>query len=65
VITHELIHLIHPHDGNAFYELVETLMPDWCSRKQRLQRLLARTGLSAPVQAQQGQWGHRVENYNR
>src|SRR5258708_1121316 len=41
VITHELIHLIHPHHGSAFYELLETLMPDWRSRKQRLERLLS------------------------
>jgi hypothetical protein len=41
VITHELIHLIHPHHGSAFYELLETLMPDWRSRKQRLERILS------------------------
>jgi predicted metal-dependent hydrolase len=41
VITHELIHLIHPHHGHAFYELLETLMPDWRKRKQRLERLLS------------------------
>lgn len=27
VIT-QLIHLIHPHYGQAFYDLLETLMPD-------------------------------------
>ena len=41
VITHELIHLIHPHHGQAFYDSLETLMPDWRSRKQRLERLLS------------------------
>jgi predicted metal-dependent hydrolase len=41
VITHELIHLIHPHHGPAFYELLETLMPDWRNRKQRLERTLS------------------------
>jgi predicted metal-dependent hydrolase len=41
VITHELIHLIHLHHGSAFYELLETLMPDWRSRKQRLERILS------------------------
>jgi predicted metal-dependent hydrolase len=41
VITHELIHLIHPHHGPAFYELLETLMPDWRKRKQRLERILS------------------------
>jgi predicted metal-dependent hydrolase len=41
VITHELIHLIHPHHGPTFYELLESLMPDWRSRKQRLERILS------------------------
>jgi predicted metal-dependent hydrolase len=41
VITHELVHLIHPHHGAAFYELLEALMPDWRSRKQRLERILS------------------------
>jgi predicted metal-dependent hydrolase len=41
VITHELIHLLHPHHGPAFYEVLETLMPDWRSRKQRLERILS------------------------
>jgi predicted metal-dependent hydrolase len=41
VITHELVHLIHPHHGPAFYDLLETLMPDWRSRKERLERTLS------------------------
>jgi predicted metal-dependent hydrolase len=41
VITHELVHLIYPHHGAAFYELLQTLMPDWRSRKQRLERILS------------------------
>jgi predicted metal-dependent hydrolase len=41
VITHELVHLIHPHHGRAFYELLDTLMPDWRSRKERLERTLS------------------------
>ena len=41
VITHELAHLIHPNHGAAFYELLETLMPDWRGRKQRLERILS------------------------
>jgi predicted metal-dependent hydrolase len=40
VITHELTHLVHPNHGPGFYELLETLMPDWQRRKQRLERLL-------------------------
>lgn len=39
--THELIHLIHPHHRQPFYELLETLMPDWRKRKQRLERTLS------------------------
>jgi predicted metal-dependent hydrolase len=41
VITHELVHLIHPHHGPAFYELLDTLMPDWRGRKQRLEQTLS------------------------
>jgi YgjP-like, metallopeptidase domain len=41
VITHELVQLIHPHHGPAFYDLLETLMPDWRSRKERLERTLS------------------------
>jgi predicted metal-dependent hydrolase len=41
VITHELAHLIHPHHGAAFYELLEALMPDWRKRKERLERILS------------------------
>jgi predicted metal-dependent hydrolase len=41
VITHELTHLIHPHPGPAFYKLLDTVMPDWRSRKERLERTLS------------------------
>lgn len=41
VITHELIHLIHPNHSADFYEMLETIMPDWRSRKQRLEQLLS------------------------
>jgi predicted metal-dependent hydrolase len=41
VITHELTHLVHPNHGPGFYELLETLMPDWQRRKQRLEQLLS------------------------
>jgi predicted metal-dependent hydrolase len=41
VITHELAHGIHPNHGPAFYETLDTLMPDWRRRKQRLERLLS------------------------
>jgi predicted metal-dependent hydrolase len=40
VITHELTHLIHPNHSVEFYDLLETMMPDWRARKQRLERLM-------------------------
>jgi predicted metal-dependent hydrolase len=40
VITHEMIHLIHPNHGLDFYDLLETLMPGWRTRKQRLERVM-------------------------
>ncbi len=39
VITHELTHLIHPNHSVDFYDLLDTLMPDWRVRKQRLERV--------------------------
>lgn len=41
VITHELCHVAEPHHGVAFFELLEKVMPDWESRKQRLERAMA------------------------
>lgn len=40
VITHELCHLQHPHHGQQFYEFLALVMPDWQSRKQRLEQLM-------------------------
>jgi predicted metal-dependent hydrolase len=41
VITHELVHIVHPNHGPKFYELLEALMPDWLSRKARLEQILS------------------------
>jgi predicted metal-dependent hydrolase len=41
VITHELAHVVHPHHGAKFFDLIETMMPDWQQRKDRLERTLA------------------------
>ena len=41
VITHELCHIVHPHHGRSFFELLERKMPDWEKRKMRLERALA------------------------
>lgn len=40
VITHELCHLIHHNHTRAFYDLQETLMPDWKKWKERLENTL-------------------------
>jgi predicted metal-dependent hydrolase len=40
VIVHELIHLIHPNHSPGVYDRLDTLMPDWRARKQRLERVM-------------------------
>ena len=40
VIIHELCHLIHHNHTKAFYELQETIMPDWKKWKERLENIL-------------------------
>jgi predicted metal-dependent hydrolase len=39
VITHELCHLKVRDHSRAFYALLTRVMPDWESRKARLERL--------------------------
>lgn len=41
VITHELVHIVEPHHGPSFYELLDVKMPDWRARKTRLERQFA------------------------
>lgn len=41
VSTHELCHVVEPHHGAAFFELLDKVMPDWERRKQRLERAMA------------------------
>jgi predicted metal-dependent hydrolase len=36
VVAHELCHLRHHSHDARFYGLLQTLMPDWKERKQRL-----------------------------
>lgn len=40
VITHELTHLVHRNHTKAFYDLLESEMPDWKRWKERLERFL-------------------------
>ena len=41
VILHELCHLAEANHSPAFFRLLQRLMPDWQTRKSRLERLLA------------------------
>lgn len=41
VITHELCHMAEPHHGSEFFELLGRVMPDWKTRKARLEQVLA------------------------
>ncbi len=36
VLVHELVHLKYLHHGKAFYQLLETVMPDWQKHKLNL-----------------------------
>lgn len=40
VVVHELCHLKHRDHGTAFYRLLGRVMPDWETRKQRLETAL-------------------------
>ncbi|MEM0941565.1 MAG: SprT family zinc-dependent metalloprotease [Bacteroidota bacterium] len=40
VVIHELCHLIHHNHTKAFYELQESMMPDWKKWKERLDELV-------------------------
>ena len=41
VITHELVHLIHPHHSRAFYGVMDELLPEWRKWKERLEKVMA------------------------
>lgn len=40
VVVHELCHLVHHHHNRAFYELQQSIMPDWQKWKEKLERVL-------------------------
>lgn len=40
VITHELCHLVIPNHSRAFYELQETVFPNWEKWKTRLEEIM-------------------------
>jgi predicted metal-dependent hydrolase len=41
VITHELCHMRYSNHGQAFFQLLDSVMPDWQGRKLKLERQLA------------------------
>lgn len=41
VVTHELCHLKYRNHRNDFYDLLESIMPNWKSTKQKLELMLA------------------------
>ncbi|MCA3757314.1 MAG: M48 family metallopeptidase [Phenylobacterium sp.] len=41
VITHELCHIAEPHHGPKFLELLQRVLPDWESRKLKLERSMS------------------------
>lgn len=36
VVVHELCHIVHKNHGPQFYALLESVLPDWRQRKQKL-----------------------------
>ena len=40
VIIHELCHLVHHNHTRAFYDLQETIIPNWKKYKERLEKTL-------------------------
>lgn len=41
VITHELCHIREPNHGIHFYDYLSEVMPDWRTRKEHLEKILA------------------------
>ena len=37
VLLHELCHVLHPNHGKGFYELLESVSPEWRELKKRLE----------------------------
>jgi hypothetical protein len=37
VVAHEVVHLLHRHHGDAFWETLSCVMPDWRERKASLE----------------------------
>ncbi len=40
VVIHELCHLLQPNHGTVFYNLLERTLPDWITRKHKLEMTL-------------------------
>lgn len=43
VVIHELCHLKHPYHSDAFYDVLERILPDWRERKERLEQVQGTT----------------------
>lgn len=41
IISHELCHAVYPNHGPKFYRLLETVMPDYLTRKSKLELTLS------------------------
>jgi predicted metal-dependent hydrolase len=39
VIVHELCHLRHPNHSLSFFQMLDAILPDWQSRKRRLEQV--------------------------
>lgn len=37
VVVHELCHLLHHNHGKGFYNMLESILPDWVERKHKLE----------------------------
>lgn len=41
VVAHELCHMVHPNHSIEFYQLLASLVPDWKTRKDRLETFMS------------------------
>jgi len=41
VITHELCHIAEPQHGSTFFRILNQVLPDWQTRKESLEQVMA------------------------